>query len=136
MAKKDPTDFTSYIGTCFERWILPVLPYAARLEVRENGTTIDPANCGKIPGKYLELIDGQQYKMTLPADQLSGGGRGRPYMPNRGGRRRRGALAHVAPERPADNADYHLGERLQVRMASRELTSGAKREDARVLRAG
>ncbi len=36
----------------------------------------------------------------------------------------------------ADNADYHLGERLQVRMASRELTSGAKREDARVLRAG
>ena len=53
MAKKDPTDFTSYIGTCFEHWILPVLPCAARLEVRENGTTIDPANCGKIPGKYL-----------------------------------------------------------------------------------
>ena len=70
MAKKDPTDFTSYIGTCFEHWILPVLPCAARLEVRENGTTIDPANRG---AKYLESIGGQQYKMIFRGINYLGG---------------------------------------------------------------
>jgi hypothetical protein len=33
-------------------------------------------------------------------------------MSNRGGRYRRGALAHAGPERPADNADYRLGDGL------------------------
>ena len=34
-------------------------------------------------------------------------------MSNRGGRYRRGALAHAGPERPADNADYRRGDGLR-----------------------
>src|ERR1700730_4433132 len=46
-------DFTRFIGTSYEPWILPVLPAGATLKPRGDGTTIDPANCGKIPGKFL-----------------------------------------------------------------------------------
>jgi hypothetical protein len=51
-------DFTRFIGTSYEPWILPVLPVGATLKLHEDGTTIDPANCGKIPGKFIRSAGG------------------------------------------------------------------------------
>jgi hypothetical protein len=54
-----PPDFTRYIGTSYERFILPVLPFGAVLKMRMDGTTLDPSNCGKIPGKLLAHGNGR-----------------------------------------------------------------------------
>jgi putative DNA primase/helicase len=48
------SNFLKYIGTPFERYILPIIPAKATLKPREDGKPgIAPENLGKIPGRYL-----------------------------------------------------------------------------------
>src|SRR6516164_4992199 len=49
MAKFPLGDFRRFIGTRYERWILPVLPAGAVLKPRQDGTTIDPAISARSP---------------------------------------------------------------------------------------
>lgn len=42
------SNFLKYIGTPFERWILPIIPAGA--ELIEDGS-LTPENLGKIPGR-------------------------------------------------------------------------------------
>jgi hypothetical protein len=42
-------DFTRFIETYYEGHILPILPVGAKLLPRDDGTTLDASNKGKIP---------------------------------------------------------------------------------------
>jgi hypothetical protein len=48
-----PSDFLKFVGTPFERHILPIIPVGARLTA-DSSLTAD--QLGKIPGKYFPLV--------------------------------------------------------------------------------
>lgn len=49
MAKQPPSDFLKFIGTPFQRFILPIIPAGAKLSPESSLT---PDQLGKIPGKW------------------------------------------------------------------------------------
>jgi hypothetical protein len=56
-APRPPGDFTRFIGTPYERFILPIIPAGAKLKPREDGNTVDPEKLGRMPGAYLSHLD-------------------------------------------------------------------------------
>lgn len=50
MSTQPPSDFLKYIGTPFERYILPIIPAGAKLT---KTSTLTPKHLGKVPGIWL-----------------------------------------------------------------------------------
>jgi hypothetical protein len=53
------SNFLKYIGTPFERYILPIIPAGAEIKEDtddEKGSTLTAAHLGKIPGKFIPAI--------------------------------------------------------------------------------
>jgi hypothetical protein len=62
MVKFPLGDFRRFIGTRYERWILPVLPAGATLKPRQDGTTIacrsGPASpgCARLASALMDRV--------------------------------------------------------------------------------